>query len=243
MVEEWRDGDYIVRRYTTTDNSQINNDYELHFEINSSDVAAEYDHNDEVLASIDKFFTETQSMPTRHIKAIVITGYASPDGGTSFNTELAQQRAEELGTMLIEHYGLDKNTVSLSSKVEPWSATADAIEHSTLSNRKELATMVEGNASPMTIDNNLKHDKDAWAYIKSDILPPLRRTTIKVSYTEDKCEVVREYSPLPKEVIIVEEVVEEQPRHHKHHNKHHNRVMVNEWEGIIIDAGASTEGE
>ena len=243
--EEWRDGDYIVHRYTTTNTKPQSNAYEIHFEINSSDVTTGYDHNDNALASLDSFFAECRNMPSRHIKGIAVTGYASPDGSTTFNTELAHERAKELGMMLIERYGLQESSVTLSSHVEPWSATADGIEHSTLANREELTSMVEGKATPMVIDNNLKHDKTAWAYIKSDVLPPLRRATIVVTFTEDKTEIVREYSPLPQqptEIIIIEELTEEKPRHHKHHNHHHNMVTVYEWDGIIIDAGASTEG-
>lgn len=245
VEEEWRDGDYIVHRYTTINTKPQNNEYEIHFEINSSDVAAGYDHNDDALASLDSFFAECRNMPSRHVKGIAVTGYASPDGSSTFNTELAHERAKELGMMLIERYGLQESSVTLSSHVEPWSATADGIEHSSLANRKELSSMVESKASPMAIDNNLKHDKTAWSYIKSDVLPPLRRATVVVTYTEDKTEIVREYSPLPQqptEIIIIEEVADEKPRHHKHHNRRHDMVTVYEWEGIIIDAGASTEG-
>ena len=66
-------------------------------------------------------------------------------------------------------------------------------------------------------------------------------------------------NPLSADVVIVEEfIVEEKPqRHHehhkhydrpdhhkdKHHGKHHGRkvVILNEWDGVIIDCGAATE--
>ena len=95
LVEEWRDGDYMVRRYLITDVPTQNSNYEIHFEINSAAITSGYEDNNTMLDALDKFFTETQSMPTRHIKAIAVTGYASPDGTTASNSRLAQQRAEQ----------------------------------------------------------------------------------------------------------------------------------------------------
>ena len=102
----------------------------------------------------------------------------------------------------------------------------------------------------MTIDNRLKHEKAAWNYLTEDVLPDMRRAVVSVTYTEDKTVDSREYNPVPREVIVVEEECVEKdkhdkcPKHDKHdkHNKHGKRKhkVVDEWEGVIIDYGAST---
>lgn len=258
MLAEWRDGDYIVRRYVVTDNASTNQNYEIHYAINSANTVVGFEDNSEELARLDSFFDELQRDTTIHISKIEIVGYASPDGTTKFNSELARRRAQELSSMLAQRYNISDSNIAISSHVEPWSATSDAIEHSSLNNRNDLVRIVNSNEAPMTIDNKLKHEDKAWKWMKSDVLPDMRRATVSIAYTKDRIMDNREYKPLnpaPTEIVVIEEVVAEKPtkrhhdhekRHHegKHHGKHNKKVVIlNEWDGVIIDMGATTEGE
>jgi outer membrane protein OmpA-like peptidoglycan-associated protein len=258
MLAEWRDGDYIVRRYVVTDNASTNQNYEIHYAINSANTVVGFEDNSEELARLDSFFDELQRDTTIHISKIEIVGYASPDGTTKFNSELARRRAQELSSMLAQRYNISNSNIAISSHVEPWSATSDAIEHSSLNNRNDLVRIVNSNEAPMTIDNKLKHEDKAWKWMKSDVLPDMRRATVSIAYTKERIMDNREYKPLnpaPTEIVVIEEVVAEKPtkrhhdhekRHHegKHHGKHNKKVVIlNEWDGVIIDMGATTEGE
>ena len=258
MLAEWRDGDYIVRRYVVTDNTSTNQNYEIHYAINSANTVVGFEGNSEELARLDSFFDELQRDTTIHISKIEIVGYASPDGTTKFNSELARRRAQELSSMLAQRYNISDSNIAISSHVEPWSATSNAIEHSSLNNRNDLVRIVNSNEAPMTIDNKLKHEDKAWKWMKSDVLPDMRRATVSIAYTKDRIMDNREYKPLnpaPTEIVVIEEVVAEKPtkrhhdhekRHHegKHHGKHNKKVVIlNEWDGVIIDMGATTEGE
>ena len=258
MLAEWRDGDYIVRRYVVTDNASTNQNYEIHYAINSANTVVGFEDNSEELARLDSFFDELQRDTTIHISKIEIVGYASPDGTTKFNSELARRRAQELSSMLAQRYNISDSNIAISSHVEPWSATSDAIEHSSLNNRNDLVRIVNSNEAPMTIDNKLKHEDKAWKWMKSDVLPDMRRATVSIAYTKDRIMDNREYKPLnpaPTEIVVIEEVVAEKPtkrhhdhdkRHHegKHHGKHDKKVVIlNEWDGVIIDMGATTEGK
>ena len=239
LVKEWREGDYIVRRYMVSDDEPHVAEYEILYAINRAEPSATFEHNDEAMKRIDDFFAELKGDSLRHIKSITITGYASPDGTPSFNTTLARERAQQLSKLLRDRYALSGNyDITITSHVEPWSATAPAIEHSTLANRTDLVRMVSTNEPPMTIDNRLKKHSSAWSYLTADVLPEMRRATVAITYTEDELTDSREYSP-EREVIVVEEVVMEEPRH-KHHK--HNVEIVDEWEGVIIDLGATGEG-
>ena len=254
MLAEWRDGDYIVRRYIVTDNSYDNQNYEIHYAINSANTVVGFEDNSAELSRLDSFFDELRRDTTIHISKIEITGYASPDGTTKFNSELARKRAQELSAMLASRYNISGSNIAISSHVEPWSATSNAIEHSSLNNRNDLVHIVNSNETPMTIDNKLKHDDKAWNWMKSDVLPDMRRATVTIAYTKDQIMDNREYKPInntPTEVVVIEEVIAEKPtkRHHeqekqKRHGKHHKKVVIlNEWDGVIIDMGATNEGE
>lgn len=250
LSAEWRDGDYIVRRYIVTDNSPHKAEYELHYAINSAATTPGYEHNDEELARLDRFFQELKRDTLRHVSAITITGYASPDGTTPFNTELARKRAEELSQMLTKRYELKGYRVNIASHVEPWSATTEAIEDSRLKNRNDLVNIVNAAEAPMVVDNRLKHDAAAWQWMKSDVLPDMRRAVVSITYTEDQMMDSREYSPVKREVVVVEEVVEKDKhdkdsKHHHKQDKHSKRKhkVVDEWEGVIIDYGASSSDD
>lgn len=250
LSAEWRDGDYIVRRYIVTDNSPHKAEYELHYAINSAATTPGYEHNDEELARLDRFFQELKRDTLRHVSSITITGYASPDGTTPFNTELARKRAEELSQMLTKRYGLKGYRVNIASHVEPWSATTGAIEDSRLKNRNDLVNIVNAAEAPMVVDNRLKHDAAAWQWMKSDVLPDMRRAVVSITYTEDQMMDSREYSPVKREVVVVEEVVErdkhdKDSKHHHKQDKHGKRKhkVVDEWEGVIIDYGASSSDD
>ena len=254
MLAEWRDGDYIVRRYIVTDNSYENQNYEIHYAINSANTVVGLEDNSAELSRLDSFFDELRRDTTIHISKIEITGYASPDGTTKFNSELARKRAQELSAMLASRYNISGSNIAISSHVEPWSATSNAIEHSSLNNRNDLVRIVNSNETPMTIDNKLKHDDKAWNWMKSDVLPDMRRATVTIAYTKDQIMDNREYKPINNtstEVVVIEEVIAEKPtkRHHeqekqKRHGKHHKKVVIlNEWDGVIIDMGATNEGE
>ena len=264
MTAEWRDGDYIVRRYIVTDGTPHSANYEIHYAINSSDAVMGFEDNSEVLAQLDNFFDQMKKDTLVHISKISVMGYASPDGTTKFNSALAQERAKELSAMLAQRYGLADYNIAVSSEVEPWSATTDAIEHSSLNNRGDLVRIVNSNEEPMTIDHRLKRENKAWSWLKSDVLPDMRKATVTIAYTKDQVTDKREYKPVastPTDVVIVEEFIVEDKaakhhEHHKHydrpdhnknkhhHGKHHKRkvVILNEWEGVIVDCGAATEG-
>ena len=250
QVAEWRDGDYVVRRYIVTDDRPHSEVYEIHYAVNSSS-ADDSGVNGDVMVSLDRFFEELKSDTLRHVKSIAIAGYASPDGTVSFNTELARRRAQQLSTMLAHRYNLRGTDIVITSYVEPWSATTDAIEHSTLSNRGALVNIVNAKEAPMVVDGKLKRDGAAWQYLKSDVLPDMRRAVVTVSYTEDVMQEDREYSPVEiyvEEFVVVEEPERHKDRHESHpkdaHHKHKRDdrrkvIILNEWEGVIYDAGAS----
>lgn len=244
LVEVWREGDYIVERYIVADNKPHKAEYEIHFAINSSTPNNTFSDNTTELKALDALFDDMKDNKMMHLKSITVTGYASPDGTTPKNEALAKERAEHIASMITERYNLKESNIAISSNVEKWSATAPAIENSKLDNRGAIVRMVSSNEAPMVIDNRLKREGEAWKYLTNDILPDMRRAVVTVTYTEDHITDTRVYSP--EEIIIVEEITEE--KHHKDadknkHNKKHDRKrrhkLVDEWEGIIIDYGAS----
>ena len=249
QVAEWRDGDYVVRRYVIVGDKPQSDSYEIHYAVNSA-IADDSGENSDALVSIDRFFEGLRSDSLRHVVGIAIKGYASPDGTVAFNSDLARRRAQQLSAMLAERYALKGGDIVITSHVEPWSATTDAIEHSDLDNRGAIVQIVNANEAPMVVDGRLKRDGAAWRYLTSDVLPDMRRAVVTVSYTEDRIIDDRVYAPIveyAEEFVVVEDDGRGKHEHRKHDDRHHKHrgedkrkvIVVDEWEGVIYDAGAS----
>ena len=249
LVDTWRDGDYVVERYIVTDNKPHKAEYVIHFAINSSMPNDNIADNTAEFGKLDALFNDMKGNNLMHLKSIVVTGYASPDGTIKQNEVLAKERAEQIASMIMKRYNLSNSNIAIESNVEKWSATTTAIETSSLNNRSDIVRLVNTNEAPMAIDYRLKHESEAWNYLKEDVLPDMRRAVVSITYSEDQTMDSRQYNPVPREVIVVEEITEvdkhdKRDRHNKegkYHGKHgkHKYKVVDEWDGIIIDFGAN----
>ena len=61
MVKEWRDGDYIVRRYIVADNTPHQAEYEIHYAINSATTATDFDQMERKSVVWTAFLTSSRA--------------------------------------------------------------------------------------------------------------------------------------------------------------------------------------
>ena len=240
LMSEWRDGDYIVRRYIVEDDTLHKAKYELHYAINSATTAPEYEHNDIELERLDRFFAELKSDTLRHVSSITIAGYASPDGNARSNETLALSRAQKFRNMLDSRFNASTHyKVQLSSAVEPWKACDDGVENSAIADKQKVLDLINSSAAAPTIESQLKSMPAVWSVFRTSILPALRRVDMTVYYNTDTIFELRtliekpnpQPAPQPQRrcscpVIVEDEmigiIVDMNPRKHHHkHGKHH----------------------
>lgn len=207
MLSETTDGDYLVRRYMVRSDSDT--DYTLRYKISTSSISTNFDGNPAEIKGLDNFIGSMDNDSLMHVRAITITGYASPDGPLALNQRLAKGRAQSLKTYVDKKYGLsNKYEISTSSEASDWNAAREAISRSNVPHKQEVLNIIDQRDAAPAIEQRLKAmPAEVWTYLAEQILPPMRYAEIVISYAEGRIVEQRTLIPQP-EVIIVEEVEE-----------------------------------
>lgn len=207
MLSETTDGDYLVRRYMVRSDSDT--DYTLRYKISTSTISTNFDGNPTEIKGLDNFIGSMDNDSLMHVRAITITGYASPDGPLALNQRLAKGRAQSLKAYVDKKYGLSKKyEISTSSEASDWNAAREAISRSNVPHKQEVLNIIDQRDAAPAIEQRLKAmPTEVWTYLAEQILPPMRYAEIVISYAEGRIVEQRTLIPQP-EVIIVEEVEE-----------------------------------
>ncbi len=139
--------------------------------------------SDKIVKEIGRYI---KKFPT---STISIKGFASPEGTVERNTELSQQRAEEVKTWLVSalkkkgysrYFNADK--IMVSSEQEDWTGFEYIVERSDLSNEKQTAVLSILNSSKTPKEKEQQVIAELGGLDKAEkYLMPLRRTTIVVA--------------------------------------------------------------
>lgn len=193
LLSEQVEGDYIVRRYLVRGTQPKSEDFVVHYAVSKAQVSGQFDENSDELRQIGDFISRIKNDTLRRVTAVRITGYSSPDGSAAYNASLAKKRANDLLTWLNSKYALSNlYTVSVDGKVAPWSACADDVRRSSLQNRSTVLDIVNSSESAPTIERQLKAHTTAWNWLRTSVLPSLRRTVVTFTFTEDSVQQTRE---------------------------------------------------
>lgn len=171
-----------VRRYQVS--TPMEADYALHYAISSAALNPKMGENPaelDNLATLMHHFQDT----LHQVEQIHITGYASPDGPETLNTQLAKQRAENMKGYVSSHFKCSSNCpVVLNSAIAPWSAVREQLAASAVEGRDEALKILDSNHTPAEKQTALKAMPQVWRFLAHEVLPPLRRAEVDVSYKQ-----------------------------------------------------------
>ena len=175
-----------VRRYQVS--TPMEADYALHYAISSAALNPKMGENPgelDDLAALMAHFRDT----LHQVEQIHITGYASPDGPETLNSQLAKQRAENMKSYVSSHFKSSCSCpVVLDSAIAPWSAVREQLAASSVEGRDEALKILDSNHTPAQKQAALKAMPQVWSFLAHEVLPPLRRAEVDVSYKQ--CDVV-----------------------------------------------------
>lgn len=203
LLSEWVEGDYIVRRYLVKGTQPKTAEFVVRYAVGNAQVSGQFDENSDELRQIGDFISRIKNDTLRHVSSVNITGYSSPDGSAAYNAKLAKNRANDLLTWLNSKYALSSlHTVTVDGRVAPWSACADEVRRSSLQNKNTILDIVNSSEAAPTVERQLKAHTTAWNWLRTSVLPTLRRTVVTFTYTEDSVhqtrELVRRPAPAPE---------------------------------------------
>ena len=135
------------------------------------------------------------------IDKIEIKAYASPEGEERFNEGLSERRAlagkKIVNDIFKELREVPKSTVKVSNPEsiykydvqalgEDWDGFISAVSASNIKDKNVILNVVRSQATPIQKEQEIRNMTLIYDELKDDVLPPLRRVSITVSFFEPK---------------------------------------------------------
>lgn len=163
-------------------------DAAVSFRPGSSHLQPGYGGNRAELARIGKELSDITADPANRLLAVRITGYASPDGSTARNEELAVARAVRFRNYLSRQATIPADCISVERCVEDWEGLARLAAATGKPYSDRLAAVLAADRQPDARRKALKAiDKGrAWKDMEQTLFARLRRMEIEVVYETEE---------------------------------------------------------
>ena len=218
LISQTRNGNTVTSRYVVRHDTGKSANFDIHYAVSRSQIAPNYSDNTRQIAGLKEFMSHTQDS-TLHISTIQVVGYASPDGNTTHNDSLAMHRAKALCQYAINTYHPD-HEIGISYKTFSWKDCVKAVEESDIPQKSEVLAILNSDQTEPNKEAHLRKLPEAWKYLTTKILPPMRyadiafnygvdeiftRTTIVQPPTPQATAVTTSTKPTTPEVVVVDE--------------------------------------
>ncbi len=163
------------------------------FPVNVTKIIPGYRDNRKELQKIIMTIDTVSNLPNASITGIDIHGYASPEGSYSHNTALARDRALALKNYVQSIASYPDTIFSVTSTPENWDGLRRLVAQSKIPEKDSILALSDSDLSPDIREAMLRNRfPEAYRIISRDILPALRVSDYKVTYT---------VAPLPPEKV------------------------------------------
>lgn len=155
----------------------------IYFGLNQSSIDRNYTGNINTTALLDKLLTD--SLQVSCLDSITVFAYTSPEGSIDSNYQLSAGRSESVRAYLQQHYPhLNPAIIITHNKGEDWNGFRNkVINDAQLPDKEEVIALMNYHSQNKEKQKRLlKHlnGGKTYAYIKSHILPELRRAEVTI---------------------------------------------------------------
>jgi tetratricopeptide (TPR) repeat protein len=149
-------------------------------EINSKELKAED------IALLKEYIKTVSADPSRQLKSTEISSYASPDGSMKINAPLAEKRGKTADKFIKKEFTkveAAKADGFFSEKTTPedWDGFKAEVEKSSIQDKDLILRVLSMYSDPEVREKEIKNMSSAFAVLKSEILPKLRRSKMTVN--------------------------------------------------------------
>lgn len=174
--------DKLVRSFQKTEKAVINYD-------KSKSVVKADELKDADVMNLENFLATAQSNSKINLDAIEIVSYASPEGETDKNENLASDRAKSANAYLVaankkKNLGINEAMIVQKPKGEDWDGLKELIRASDQEDKNIIISVAEMESDPAKREQEIKALSTTYKFLEKDIFPQLRRSQIVVTYTE-----------------------------------------------------------
>lgn len=185
LLSDKVEGNTRILRYRVEDSADA--DYAVLYRINLSQLSSQLGNNATELSDLDQFIGSLANDTLKQVRLVSITGYASPDGPEAFNKRLAQARTTNFLDYANRKYNFQKRfRVDSSSRAEDWTACQSIVSSSQIPDKEEVMHILKSDLSHQEKEVALKKLPEAWEYLRTRILPPMRRVEVVVNYGQGR---------------------------------------------------------
>ncbi len=120
----------------------------------------------------------------KKISNIEISAYASPDGGVSLNTTLAENRESNTTKMLNKDLKKAKIDAPIDAKytAQDWEGFQELVSKSNIQDKELILRVLSMYSDPEQREQEIKNISSVYSTLADEILPQLRRSRLTLNY-------------------------------------------------------------
>ena len=120
----------------------------------------------------------------KKISNIEVSAYASPDGGVSLNTTLAENREGNTTTMLSKDLKKAKIDAPIDAKytAQDWEGFQELVSKSNIQDKELILRVLSMYQDPAQREQEIKNISSVYKTLADEILPQLRRSRLTLNY-------------------------------------------------------------
>ncbi|MBE6253067.1 MAG: hypothetical protein E7109_06070 [Bacteroidales bacterium] len=155
----------------------------LDYPVNSILIDPNYHSNSRELGYVRASLDSVRTIPGAKIRKVWIKGYASPEGPYERNHYLALHRTQALKDYVVNAYGISEDLFEVEFVAENWDDFREYVAASSLQDKEEILKIVDSDRTADDKEALIKRQfPRAWATLRAECLPFLRRTDYRVDY-------------------------------------------------------------
>jgi tetratricopeptide (TPR) repeat protein len=170
--------------------SPANQSTHIYYTINQSNVRSS-EMSSEEMKNINDFIKNNLSNPFYEFKGISVSAYASPDGETDRNENLAKDRANSGSAAMMKEFqknkdknitfGKTKDQFIVGTTKEDWEGFKSLMEQSTMADKDLILRVLTMYSDPDQRRKEIKNLSKTYTELADKVLPKLRRAEITVN--------------------------------------------------------------
>lgn len=156
---------------------------DINFLVNKADVRSSELKSSDII-TLTKKLNEVSKKEGSSVKGVSVSGFASPEGAVSFNSNLAQKREKAANDYINKQMKQIKANIQVDSKytAEDWDGFQKLVSQSSIQDKQLILSVLSQFSDPDQREVEIRKLSAAFKALERDILPRLRRSKMIVSY-------------------------------------------------------------
>ncbi len=139
------------------------------------------------LKKAKEFNTEVKDVNdavNKKISNIEISAYASPDGGVSLNTKLAEKRQDNTAKVINKNLKKAKVEAAVDTKytAQDWDGFQELVSKSNIQDKEVILRVLSMYSDPEQREQEIKNISSVYKTLADEVLPQLRRSRLTLNY-------------------------------------------------------------